>query len=92
MTRGDGLELGYRRLLRCYPRRWRDAHEDEMISVLLDQAEAEGRAHISLASALDLIGHGTEARLEVVLRRIPVACGSRCRRPRWSWARRWDSS
>lgn len=72
MTQDDELEVAYRRLLRFYPRRWRVVHEDAMVAVLLDEAEAEGRRHASLASATDLVGHGVEARLEALLSWIPV--------------------
>lgn len=65
------LERRYRRLLRCYPKFWRRHHEDEMVGVLLDQAEAAGQSTVSVSAALDLIGHGLEERLEAGLRWLP---------------------
>lgn len=66
------LQRSYRRLLHCYPRSWRRHHEDEMVGVLLDQAEATGRSTVPVATALDLVGHGLEERLEVGLRWLPL--------------------
>lgn len=73
-TAADRLERHYRRLLRCYPRAWRQQHEDEVVGVLLDQAEAAGRATVTVGAAVDLVGHGLEERAESLLR--------------W-WPRRW---
>lgn len=71
MTGHDRLEARCRRLLSCYPRRWRERHEDELVGVLLEAAEAEGRTTIGLATSLDLVGHGLEERLDAILRRFP---------------------
>lgn len=71
-TATDRLEHRYRQLLRCYPKGWRRRHEDEMITVLLDQAEADGRGSVTIRTALDLIGHGAEERLDSLLRWLPT--------------------
>ena len=48
------LERGYRRLLALYPARYRRAHEEEMLAVLMTAA-AEGQDRPGLAEAADLI-------------------------------------
>ena len=65
------LERGYRRLLRCYPRSWRQHREEEVVSLLMEQAAAEQRSTIGPRAAVDLIGHGLEARLDTALRWLP---------------------
>lgn len=67
----ERLERRYRWLLRCYPASWRRQHETAMLAVLLDQADAAARSRVSAADVVDLVGHGAEARLDVVLRRLP---------------------
>lgn len=57
------LERAYRRLLRAYPARWRAEREQEVLSVLLDAAEAEGRQRPAAGEVADLVGHGLLARL-----------------------------
>lgn len=52
------LEVTCRRLLRAYPRAWRDAHEEEVLGVLLDAAEVRGARRPALADAVDVLGHG----------------------------------
>jgi hypothetical protein len=37
------LEARYRRLLRWYPRQWRDRNADAIVGILLDQAESKAR-------------------------------------------------
>jgi hypothetical protein len=39
----SSLTAEYRRLLRWYPKQWRQANEQAMLGALLDQAEGEGR-------------------------------------------------
>lgn len=63
-------EQDYRRLLIAYPKRWRDAHGQEALSVLLDTAEARGQHRPSAADAADLLGHGLLARLTLVTGRL----------------------
>jgi hypothetical protein len=54
----------YTALLRSYPRSWRrSGRTDEMLSVLLDAAEAEGRRHPTPAECADLLVHGLAARV-----------------------------
>ena len=56
------LERAYRRLLLAYPAHWRAQRAEEVLSVLLDTAEARGARRPSAAEALDLVGHGLLAR------------------------------
>lgn len=37
-------EAGYARLLRWYPRHWRERHGQALLGVMLDDAEHHGRA------------------------------------------------
>ena len=71
MTSQDRLEARCRLLLGCHSRGWRERHEDEVVGVLLEAMEADGRSRIGLAVALDLVGHGLEERLDLLLRRVP---------------------
>lgn len=70
-TAADALERRYRLLLRCYPRTWRREHEDDLIGVLLDRAEAEERVRVDAGVVVDLVGHGLESRLDALLRWLP---------------------
>ncbi|MBP2415318.1 hypothetical protein ACFFOM_02935 [Microlunatus capsulatus] len=73
MTSADRrLERRLRLLLRCYPQRWRRHHEDEVVAVLLDQAEPADRSTVSLSTVADLVGHGAEDRVDGVLRWVPT--------------------
>ena len=65
------LERQYRRLLRCFPRSWRQHREEEVISLLMEQAAAEQRSTVGVRAAVDLIGHGIEARIDTALRWLP---------------------
>jgi hypothetical protein len=65
------LERRYRRLLRCYPRSWREHREEEVIGLLMEQAIAEQRSTVGARTAIDLIGHGIEARLDTALGWLP---------------------
>ena len=49
-----GLERGYRRLLACYPRRFRRDSEEEVLAVLLATAH-DGQQRPGLAESADLI-------------------------------------
>ena len=60
-----------RRLLRCYPRSWREHREEEVIGLLMQQAAAEQQSTAGLRTVIDLIGHGLEARLDTALRWLP---------------------
>ncbi|ABW10656.1 hypothetical protein Franean1_1202 [Parafrankia sp. EAN1pec] len=57
-----GPETAYRRLLLCYPRRWREARGEELLGTLLDGAEAAGRTRPSRAEVVDLVVHGLATR------------------------------
>ena len=48
------LERRYRRLLRLYPRRYREQHSEDMLGVLMTDA-ADGGKRPRLAAALDLL-------------------------------------
>lgn len=52
------LERQVRRAIRWYPKHWRDQHEDALVAVLLDQAEAEGRSLLTTRVRADLVVHG----------------------------------
>lgn len=71
MTGAAQLERRYRRLLRAYPRKWRQHREEEALSVLMEQATADRRSTIGWGAALDLAGHGLEARLDSALAWLP---------------------
>ncbi len=59
----DALELRYRKLLRGYPRAWRQHREEEVLTVLMDGALEEGRAHPTRFEVIDLMRHAVSARL-----------------------------
>ncbi|MEV0809271.1 hypothetical protein [Micromonospora sp. NPDC050200] len=59
---GDPLARRYRRLLRCYPRAYRQERGDEMLSLLLDTAPP-GQTRPRLREAVDLIRNGMRCRL-----------------------------
>ncbi|KPM54701.1 hypothetical protein ACG83_14635 [Frankia sp. R43] len=67
------LEIAYRRLLRCYPPRWRQEHGDEVLSTLLDMADAGARTRPSPGEAVNLIVHGFAARFEASRGVVPAA-------------------
>ncbi len=67
------LEVAYRRLLACYPRRWRQEHGDELVATLLDVADADGRARPSPGNVADLVAHGLAARFGASLALVPSA-------------------
>jgi hypothetical protein len=53
----------FRLLLVSYPRRWRRARRtEEMLGVMLDAAEAEGRTRPTVMESLNVLGHGLRAR------------------------------
>jgi hypothetical protein len=60
---GSGyLERRYRRLLTCYPRRYRSRHEEEILAVLLEGASA-GQRRPGMAEAASLAWSGVAMRL-----------------------------
>lgn len=62
MSGDTGLERGYRRLLACYPRRFRDDHGEELLAVLLASAR-DGQQRPGLAERADLVRSGLGMRL-----------------------------
>jgi hypothetical protein len=59
----DGLERRYRRLLAVYPWQHRRTYEEEMVTVLLSEADP-GRNRPTLAETTDLLVAGVGARLQ----------------------------
>lgn len=51
-------------MLRWYPQRWRNAHGDALLGVMLDAAEAEGRKSPTPAERRSAAMHGLGARLD----------------------------
>jgi hypothetical protein len=62
MTGTAGLERGYRRLLACYPARFRSEHGEELVGVLLAGAR-EGQRRPGLAESASLLRSGLGMRL-----------------------------
>ncbi len=62
MTGGPSLERRYRRLLACYPRRFRDEHGEELVAVLLATAR-DGQHRPGLIESADLVRSGLGIRL-----------------------------
>jgi hypothetical protein len=62
-----GLELGYRRLLACYPRAYRRENEEEMLAVLLACAH-DGQQRPGLAVSADLVKGAIRMRLRPAAR------------------------
>lgn len=72
MSDVDRLERSYRRWMHCYPVAWQQRHGEEMLSILLQQAEHDHRRHSpDLPSIIDIVGHGLGERVESILRWIP---------------------
>lgn len=76
MTGTADLERRYRRLLRCFPTRYRREHEQEILSVLMDRA-ADGQRRPRLVDSADLL-----------LSAIFIRWREVTRQPRWRWERR----
>ncbi len=62
MTDAANLERRYRRLLKCFPARYRREHEQEIVSVLMAGAE-DGQRWPRLVEAADLLRSATSMRL-----------------------------
>ncbi len=62
MTGTAGLERGYRRLLVCYPARFRSEHGEELLAVLLAGA-GDGQQRPGLAESASLLRSGLGMRL-----------------------------
>lgn len=62
MSDDSGLERRYRRLLALYPAAFREEHEEEMLTVLINGAAA-GQRRPRLAEAADLLRNATFMRL-----------------------------
>jgi hypothetical protein len=62
MTGAAGLERSYRRLLACYPARFRSEHGEELLAVLLASAR-DGQRRPGLAESASLLRSGLGMRL-----------------------------
>jgi hypothetical protein len=62
MNETAGLERGYRRVLACYPKAFRQESEQEILAVLLASAE-EGQRRVGLAESAALIRGALRMRL-----------------------------
>jgi hypothetical protein len=67
MTTADGLEGGYRRLLRWYPPSYRCGHEEEILGVLMAAAQP-GQRRPSVRESLDLLRSALKIRMRTTLR------------------------
>lgn len=67
MNETANLERGYRRVLRCYPKAFRQESGPEILGVLLATA-AEGQRRIGLAESAALIRGGLRMRLRLTAR------------------------
>jgi hypothetical protein len=67
MNETAGLERGYRRVLMCYPKKFRQESGQEILGVLLATAE-EGQRRIGLAESAALIRGGLRMRLRLTAR------------------------
>lgn len=65
----ERLRRWYRRLLTCYPRVYRQVHEEEMLGVLL--AGAGGRRRPTVAEAVDLVLGSLRIRAQQLARSFP---------------------
>jgi hypothetical protein len=70
------LERRYRRLLKCFPARYRREHEQEILAVLM-AGSAEGQRRPGLADSADLLASA-----------IFIWWREATRQPRWRWERR----
>jgi hypothetical protein len=61
MSNSADLERGYRRVLACYPKAFRQENEEEILGVLMDTAE-EGQQRIGVAEAAALVRGGLRMR------------------------------
>ena len=57
-------ERRFRRLLRWYPHRWRQANGAVLVSTMLDSAERDGRTSPTTAECFAAVVHGTAARID----------------------------
>jgi hypothetical protein len=67
VTAAGGLEAGYRRLLRWYPRLYRRRHEEEILGVLMATAQP-GQQRPGARDSLDLLRSALKIRIRVILR------------------------
>ena len=62
MSKTASLERGYRRVLACYPKAFRQENEEEILAVLLASAE-EGQRRVGLAESAALVRGALRMRL-----------------------------
>jgi hypothetical protein len=70
----------YRRLLHAYPHRWRARRGEELLTVLVQDAEDRGRETPTFGDVLDLLTRGLEARIDAAFRGVPHELRSRAAR------------
>lgn len=63
-------EKRFRRLLRWYPRSWRDANASVLLAIMLESAEHDGRSGPTPGETVSAVVHGTAARVN---RRFAIA-------------------
>lgn len=71
MSEMTALEGRYRLALRTYPARWRAAHGEELLGVMLDVAAEKNKTKASTAELLQLALHGLTARVNQALSVVP---------------------
>jgi hypothetical protein len=63
----------YALLMRSYPKSWqRNRRTDEVLAIMLDSAEADGRRRPRVREAVDVVGHGLGVRLRSLDETLPA--------------------
>ena len=57
MSASYSSDVAYRRLLRAYPRCWREANGEALLGVMLDVADAEGRHRPTAREGMAVVRH-----------------------------------
>lgn len=72
----DDRAARYRRLVRWYPRAWRDRNEEAIVAVLMDEDDAAGRIAPTRSSRLSLVAAGLHERFIAPERLSRVGLGA----------------
>lgn len=72
----DSRDSQYRKLVRWYPRAWRDRNEEAIVAVLMDEDDAEGRVAPTRSSRLSLMAAGLHERFIAPERLSHVGLGA----------------